>query len=141
MTHKHPSIVKSILAILVLSAAFISVGTKNAEAHSTNYGTLVGTVVKSSDNTRVPGAAIWLYRQDGSSWTSLGRIATSNSSGNYATTVALGNVYAVIAVKNYGACFMGTGITQYQGNSPAFLDNLALANASVRISYAGWINC
>lgn len=133
-------IIRSVAAVLVLSAAFVSVGTKNAEARATSYGTLQGTVV-SSNGARVPGAAIWLYRQNGSSWTQVAQIATSNASGNYAATVALGYVYAVIAVKNYGACFTGNGVTQYQGASPGFLDNLAVANASVRISYFGWINC
>jgi opacity protein-like surface antigen len=77
MTNLTHTVVRRIAIAAAAVAMLASATTATAQA-STN---IVGTAVNPSNGTRVAGAAVWLYRWNGSSWVNLGQKATTNSSG------------------------------------------------------------
>jgi hypothetical protein len=130
-------------AALSLGIGLMVVGTPQA-AKAAGYGTIVGTATETNAGVTVrePGAAVWLYRWNGSSWVSLGRQATTNSSGNYAIyNVALGYYYSLAATKLYGACNVGYGAAAYLGSTGYFFDNVPTANAAIHLFFNRWVTC
>lgn len=99
-----------------------------------------GTVTTSSG--RQAGASIYLHRYSGNSWVSLGKKATTNSSGNYAISGVWANYYhQVQAAKAYGGCEIGY-FAVYSGYSKVILTRTGTThNAPIRMNFLGYVYC
>ena len=112
------------------------------EAQAATYTTIRGTAIKTDTNDRVPGASVYLWRWNGSSWVNLGKKTTTNSYGNYAiNNVATGYYYAVQGYKVNGSCFTGAAI--YDGFSTTFYvpSTSTGVNAAIRMNFVQWFYC
>jgi hypothetical protein len=141
------AITKKLVAITALGAAVgvpLALVETPAPAQAASTATIVGTATRNAatGTIRVPGAAVYLFQWNGSSWVNLGRKATANSSGNYAISVPAGPAYFVEAVHSYGACGTGNPLAQYVGTSVWFWTYAGkTVNAAIPMSFYQYIYC
>lgn len=98
--------------------------------------------VVTTNNGRQAGATVYLHRWSGSSWTNLGKKATTNSSGVYSIGGLWANYwYQTQAAKAFGGCQIGY-YAVYSGYSQMFQARTGVThNAPVRMNFLGYVYC
>jgi hypothetical protein len=138
---------KRMIAAVVLSLAVASVVAiaKPTAANAAGTTTIVGTALRvntDGSTVRAPGTSMYLYYWNGSTWVSLGKQATANSSGNYSITVPSGWYYEVAGTISYGSCYALGYLANYLGHSVAFWTNPGQqVNAAVKMPFNRYIYC
>lgn len=108
--------VATIACAVVMLVGVPGAPVREAAANHVAYSNISGKLTKMPQGTSVAGGAVYLYRWNGSSWTNLGKKATSNQYGYYTiSNVRSGYHYSVRGYKTYGSCF--TGMSIYDGYS------------------------
>ena len=91
----------TIACVVVMLVGAPGVPVREAEASHVSYSNISGKITRMPQGYSVPGAAIYLYRWNGSSWVSLGKKATTNQYGYYTIkSVRSGYYYKVKGYKN-----------------------------------------
>ena len=144
------AMVAAIMAASAMSNSPSSLGSREAEAsHVASYTTIKGTVIQwnldYSASTRGAYYNVYLYRWNGSSWSSSPvKTTTANSYGQYAFyNVPKAHYYYVYAHKAYGDCWSLGYYEHYDGNTNAIWipTTSTGVNATVNTSYYGRAYC
>lgn len=135
--------IATVACVVVMLVGAPGAPVREAEASHVNYSNISGKITRIPQDYSVPGAAVYLYRWNGSSWTSLGKKASTNQYGYYTIkSVRSGYYYYVAATKAYGDCRSEQKI--FSGDSQILdLRNPASSRtvAHVRLNYIRTFYC